>query len=1379
MKPIIMSKSKAVILLFMLLTQIGLNAQTFQFTIENQALISANIIEFDLLLINLDPGTPLEIATVQAGVVINPATYGGGSITAQIVPGRSTMNPAQVPTSVSFNQSENCVKLAAKAPPGCGAGTIMSTNPSAKTILTTIRLGNTQPWDFSLACLNSTFVFTNPPYPTKLSWYDPTDCIHVILPVSSANCFTVGNICGEPPTAYAVTGGGAYCQGGIGLPVGLSNSQAGVTYTLYKNSIPQMPTISGTGSPISFGNQLAGTYTVGGTAQSGTTTMTGNALINELNDKVLSAKIFLEGLFAGPGIMNQAFNDIGPHYGSNIADKILIKIAEGTFPYSVIYSDSVFVRQNGQCNMTLPCPISGSYYIVVNHRNSIATWSKYPVSFTSDSIHYDFSESITAAYNDNLKYLAGLFWIFAGDVNQDGIDDSGDMILVDNQSSQFTTGYVQEDVNGDGLVDATDMILIGNNADNFVSSYYPTSSLLEVTTNGSTNITQSSAQCLGEVNSQGSTAVTAKGICWNTTPNPNITGDHTINGTGAGTFTAELTGLSPFTTYYFKAYATNGSGVSYGSQRSFKTLATFPTISTDSITEITGISATTGGFISSDGGSPILSRGVCWDTLANPSLSRNYTTDGTGTGNYNSYLTNLSPFTLYYVRAYATNGVGTAYGNEIVFSTLTSPPTVITDSISNITDSTATCGGHVTNDGGSTVTLRGVCWSSSPDPTIVNDSTVDGSGTGIYDSQITDLLPNTTYYVRAYANNASGTAYGNQVAFVTPVVVPKLISSALTDITGTSATCGGTITEDGGSAIITKGVCWSTSPNPTITNNHTLDGTGMGSFNSSISGLLPKTTYYVRAYASNSQFTGYGNEYSFSTLYFVPGNPVNDIDSNLYTTIVLGESIWTIENLRTTRFSNGDTLPNVTSNGEWAALTTAAWSWYSNNETMEIPFGKLYNWYAVADLRNVCPSGWRVPSDADWTELTDYLGGLSIAGGMMKEEGTTHWNTPNTGATNTSGFTGIAGGNRTTTGTFGSMGTYGIWWSSTESSSSVAWYRSLYYNNSNAARLGNNKKYGFSVRCLRDVGSVQVTTGTVDNISETTAASGGLISDDGGVPITARGVCWSTNQNPTLSDSHTLDGSGTGSFTSIITGLSPGTTYYVRAYSTNSMETTYGNEVITLAGTVTDIDGNVYSIIKIGTQTWMAENLEVTHYRNGTNIQYPGSSSSGWQNNTAGAYAWINNDIFWKDVYGALYNWHAVNNSNGLCPSGWHVPSDAEFTQLTSFISGGTTNGGDQLKSCRQVSSPLGGECNTNVHPRWNYSIYAYGTDEYGFSALPGGSRATDGQFYTLGYGLWWSCTAYNPTTAWRRSMNYSTSSVYTGYVEKANGYSVRCVRDN
>ena len=194
-----------------------------------------------------------------------------------------------------------------------------------------------------------------------------------------------------------------------------------------------------------------------------------------------------------------------------------------------------------------------------------------------------------------------------------------------------------------------------------------------------------------------------------------------------------------------------------------------------------------------------------------------------------------------------------------------------------------------------------------------------------------------------------------------------------------------------------------------------------------------------------------------------------DIDGNEYATVIIGNQVWMSENLKVTKYRDGTAIPTGLSNSEWENTTSGAYAVYDNNETHADTYGYLYNWYAVDDSRNIAPDGWHVPTDDEWTTLTDYLGGTSVAGGKMKETGTSHWNSPNTGATNESGFTAFPGGYRGySNGLYLSIGSYGYFWSSSESSSFSAWKRDLFYDYSEVDRNYDYKRYGFSVRCVRD-----------------------------------------------------------------------------------------------------------------------------------------------------------------------------------------------------------------------------------------------------------------------------------------------------------------------
>ena len=176
-----------------------------------------------------------------------------------------------------------------------------------------------------------------------------------------------------------------------------------------------------------------------------------------------------------------------------------------------------------------------------------------------------------------------------------------------------------------------------------------------------------------------------------------------------------------------------------------------------------------------------------------------------------------------------------------------------------------------------------------------------------------------------------------------------------------------------------------------------------------------------------------------------------------------------VENLKVTRYRNGEPIPNITDNKAWTKLKKGAICDYDNKPSNSETYGKLYNWYAVSDNRNIAPAGWHVPTDAEWTILTDYLGGEKVAGGKLKETGTTHWTNPNTAATNESGFSALPGGDRgIINGTFYYLGSFGYWWSSTEISLKHAWYRGMSYNYGNVFRSSTNEQDGFSVRCVRD-----------------------------------------------------------------------------------------------------------------------------------------------------------------------------------------------------------------------------------------------------------------------------------------------------------------------
>lgn len=198
---------------------------------------------------------------------------------------------------------------------------------------------------------------------------------------------------------------------------------------------------------------------------------------------------------------------------------------------------------------------------------------------------------------------------------------------------------------------------------------------------------------------------------------------------------------------------------------------------------------------------------------------------------------------------------------------------------------------------------------------------------------------------------------------------------------------------------------------------------------------------------------------------------IKDIEGNVYKTVKIGNQWWMAENLKTSRFQNGDPILNVSDNTQWSKLIGSAYCNYENNDSNAKIYGHLYNWYAVNDPRNICPTGWHIPSDAEWSTLISFLGGADIAGNRLKEVGTLHWNSPNEGATNESGFSALPGGNRRSVrGEFNAIGTLGLWWTSSKSDpENTAWYRYIGNLGSTVYRFDGNLEYGFSVRCVRDM----------------------------------------------------------------------------------------------------------------------------------------------------------------------------------------------------------------------------------------------------------------------------------------------------------------------
>jgi uncharacterized protein (TIGR02145 family) len=485
-----------------------------------------------------------------------------------------------------------------------------------------------------------------------------------------------------------------------------------------------------------------------------------------------------------------------------------------------------------------------------------------------------------------------------------------------------------------------------------------------------------------------------------------------------------------------------------------------PQLTTLEIEEIEATIVTSGGKIISDGGSEIFQKGVCVSLNDKPTVQDQYTIDGYGNGDFTSILI-LDPDQTYYIRAYAVNGAGIGYG-DLQFITLEPLPNtdVVIVDFGNITGNSAFMRGRVESN--HAIISRGACWSTSMNPTIDHDKTEAGSGNGIFETILSNLIPGTTYYTRAYATSESEVFYSDDYQFTT-VEVPQVTTRTINN-EGTFVISTGGIIYSGG-LISSAGVCWSTSPGPTIEDDKTEDQLIYSDFYSDPYGLLPGETYYVRAYAVNIAGVGYGNEFMVT----MPEATVYDPDGNPYSSVDIGSQTWLVENLKSTKYANGEAIQNLTSLEDWANAASGAWCFYENESQFNIPYGRLYNWFSVTDPRNVCPSGWHVPDESEWSELISFLGGNEVAGNALKETGIAHWQPNNDFATNSSGFTALPGGARST-----SMGisypipSLGLFWSTTpvDSENAVGYY--LFDAYQSITPQGYEKQTGLSVRCVKD-----------------------------------------------------------------------------------------------------------------------------------------------------------------------------------------------------------------------------------------------------------------------------------------------------------------------
>ncbi len=599
---------------------------------------------------------------------------------------------------------------------------------------------------------------------------------------------------------------------------------------------------------------------------------------------------------------------------------------------------------------------------------------------------------------------------------------------------------------------------------------------MSVETGNVTDINASGAIVDAMIVDIGEYGVTEYGWCLSPNKNPTINETKINNGSAEspGNYTNVLTGLSPSTKYYVRSYLTGSGQTIYGKELELTTDDLIFNIDYPKVNVVLGTGLIyniiwTANINDSlrimlyNGTSPYM---VIEDAVANNGLfTWEISSDIPDDEDYKLVINSIE------------NG---EISSETPFFSINKhlPPIINSGKISSVSYYSAQISGSIEHFGTENSLIQhGHCWDTIENPTLLNNKSELGSKSNLGDftSSMENLIDNTIYYVRAYATNSFGTVYGEQQTFITlDAVIPTVNTADVSDVNYTEALCGGTVTSSGTHEVTSYGVCWGTDTEPTILNNKTVDGLGTGEFTSNITDLAENTTYYIRAYAINSVGTAYGEQKSFETI-----PECIDYEGNSYEAVKIGNQWWMKENLNSVYYSDGTRIKNITEYGDWELFTEEdkAYCYYNNSSSNGDVYGALYSWAAAmngasssglnpSEVQGICPIGWHLPSDSEWIELSNYLGG--DVDGKIRETGTLHWNPPNTGATNSCGFTALPGGSYSYAWVFQGIGNSGMWWCSTESDQHNAWSRRVFYNGADFFRGSASMLYGFSVRCVKD-----------------------------------------------------------------------------------------------------------------------------------------------------------------------------------------------------------------------------------------------------------------------------------------------------------------------
>ncbi|MCQ2333161.1 MAG: carboxypeptidase regulatory-like domain-containing protein [Paludibacteraceae bacterium] len=867
-------------------------------------------------------------------------------------------------------------------------------------------------------------------------------------------------------------------------------------------------------------------------------------------------------------------------------------------------------------------------------------------------------------------------------------------------------------------------------------------SLPIVRTKPMTDITAESAVGGGFVDEDGRLEISARGICYSQSEYPTIEDAHTQDGSGKGEFTSTLKNLERNVTYYARAYATNKKGTSYGEQVKFITEAGVPIVTTDTVINITAHTAKCKAHVESDGGYPVVKRGICYSKKPDPTIDDEITEDGSGLGEYTGSLKNLVENTTYYIRSYATNSTATTYGEQRIITTLDGLAVVKTDKTDNITATSVICYGTVVSDCDIPVTTRGFCYAKTQYPTIDGDHTTTGKGLGSFQATISKLEYGTTYYIRAYATNATETTYGEQLTITTLSGLPTVTTSAVSNIGSIKATCGGSVKDDGTLSVVARGVCYGTTQQPTISDSHTTDGKGKGDFVSQLTDLKDKTTYYVRAYATTDAGTAYGAQQSFKTADGMPTVELTTTKDITAISAICEGKVTGDGGLEVTGrgFCYSTTqYPQVS--GSHVAVGAGMGSFSASLTQLTINTTYYVRAYATNKIGTAYSEQTTIKTATGLpivttTQPTSTANSITAGGTITSDGGFTIssrgvcYSTTNAQPTISDKKVDSGSGN----GTFST--------SITELTANTTYYVRAYATNSSGTAYGT----AYSIK-TKD-GSATLTTSQITNITALTATGGVSVTDAGGATLKSCGICWSTTQNPTISNSHVEGGTQLGTYSCNMTELTPNTTYYVRAYATTNVKTIYGNQIsfktttglatlttslsattansITASGDITSNGG--YSVSERGI-CYSTTNAEPT-----INDLYIANGSGNGTFNVS-----ITNLKANTTYYIRAYATNKIGTSYGdaktaITKDGSATLTTSQITNITALTATGgvsvTDAGGATLKSCgicwSTTSNPTisnskveGGKtigtytCNmTGLSPSTTYHVRAYATTD-------------------------------------------------------------------